>query len=170
MGHYAGRFPNNKKKKQVGASTEEDEFIDIFERDFSLLICLSMSATSTSVWYIDSGVSNHMTSVCKNFTNIIENDVDLDVYHGNDSKVKEFGHGIVSFQREFQWPMVVRDVLYVPRLVKSLISVFAIEENQYEVIFQDGDVLLHPNGSSLTSTKMIGIRHGKLCRLMFHPS
>jgi hypothetical protein len=62
--------------------------------------------------------------VREHFTNLTENDVDLDVELGNDSKVKAVGHGTISFQREFQQPMVVRDVLYVPGLVKSLISVF----------------------------------------------
>jgi hypothetical protein len=62
MGHYAGQCPN-KKKKQVAASMEVDEFSTKFEKDFSLLVCLSTSATSTSVWYIDSGASCHMTGV-----------------------------------------------------------------------------------------------------------
>jgi hypothetical protein len=113
MGHYAGQCPNKKKKRQVAASAEVDEFTARFEREFSLLICLSMSAASTNVWYIDSGASSHMTGVHEHFTNLTENDVDLDVELGNDSKVKAVGHGTISFQREFQQPMVVRDVLYV---------------------------------------------------------
>jgi hypothetical protein len=38
------------------------------------------------------------------------------------------------------------------------------------VIFRDGKVLLHPKGSSVTTTKVIGIRHGKLYMLMFQPA
>ena len=44
----------------------------------------------------------------------------------------------MSFQREFQQPMVVRDVFYVPRLKKNLISVSTIEDRGYEVVFLDG--------------------------------
>jgi hypothetical protein len=49
MGHYGSEFPNKKKKKQVIVSAEVGEFTARFEREFSLLICISMSATSTSV-------------------------------------------------------------------------------------------------------------------------
>ena len=75
-----------------------------------MLVCHSLRTASTSVWYIDSGTSKHMTSVSENFTDLTESDVDLDVELGNDSKVKAVGRGTVSFQREFQQPMVVRDV------------------------------------------------------------
>ena len=61
MGHYAGQCPN-KKNKQVATSTEVGEFSTKFE-EFSLVVCLSTSATSSNVWYIDSGSSHHMTGV-----------------------------------------------------------------------------------------------------------
>lgn len=97
-----------------------DEFSTQFEREFSSLI--STSVTSTSVWCIDSAISNHMTSLREHFTNLAEGGVDLEVVLGNDTKVKAVGCGTVTFQREFWLPIVVRDVLYVPRLM-NLISV-----------------------------------------------
>lgn len=95
MGHYVSQCPNN-KKKHVAASTEVDEFFTRFEKEFSLLVCLSTSATSTSVWYIDSGVSNHMTGMREHFTDLTESRVDLEVVLGDNSKVKAVGRGIVS--------------------------------------------------------------------------
>jgi transposase InsO family protein len=66
--------------------------------------------------------------------------------------------------------MLLREVLYVPGLKKNLVSVSAIEERGYEVLFRDGQVLLFPKGSSITSTKVIGTRHEKLYKLMFQPT
>ena len=75
-----------------------------------------------------------MTGVRKHFADLTKSDVDLDFELGNDSKIKAVGRGTVSFRRELQQSMVVRDVLYVPGLAKSLMSVSAIEDRGYEVI------------------------------------
>jgi hypothetical protein len=50
------------------------------------------------------------------------------------------------------------------------VLVSTIEDRGYEVLFRDGHVLLYPKGSSITSTKVIGIRHEKLYKLMFQPA
>ena len=55
-----------------------------------MLACLSLSATSTNVWYIDSGASRHMIGVRKHFIDLTESDVDLEVELG-DSNVKVVG-------------------------------------------------------------------------------
>jgi hypothetical protein len=92
------------------------------------------------------------------------------VVFGDESMVKAVGSGTISFQRESQPPLLVRDVLYVPGLKKNLILVSTIEDKGYELVFHDGHVLMYPNGSNITSAKVIGIRHGKLYKLMFHPA
>jgi hypothetical protein len=69
------------------------------------------------------------------------------------------GCGTVSFRRESLPPMTLIEVLYVPGLKKNLVSVSTIEEKGYEVLFHDGQVLLFPKGSSITSTKVTGTRH-----------
>jgi hypothetical protein len=75
----------------------------------------------------------------------------------------------ISFKRESHPPMLVRDVLYVPGLKKNMISMSTIDDKGYEVVCHDGKVLMYPKGSIITSTKVIGIRHEKLYRLMLHP-
>ena len=60
--HYAGQCPN-KKKKQTSASTEVEEFSTKFDKEFSLIACLSLRTTTPDTWYIDSGASCHMTAV-----------------------------------------------------------------------------------------------------------
>jgi hypothetical protein len=126
IGHYAGQCPNRKKKKQGGiaTSTEEDEFASQFEREMSSLVSLSTIQTPSSVWYIDSGASSHMSGVRENFTDLTEIGIKLEIVLGNNTIVRAVGCGIVSFQRELRPPMVFRDVLYVPGMKKNLISVY----------------------------------------------
>jgi hypothetical protein len=95
---------------------------------------------------------------------------DLEVVLGDDRVVKAVGSGTISFQRESQPPMLLRDVLYVPSLKKNLISVSTIEERGYEVLFHDGQVLLFPKGSSITLARVIGTRDEKMYKLKFQPT
>jgi hypothetical protein len=96
-----------------------DEFSTKFEKEFSLATCLSSTSASTSMWYIDSGASCHMTGVREYFTDLSKGDIDLDIELGVDSTVKVVGRGIVSFQRESQQSMRVRKVMYVPGLQRT---------------------------------------------------
>jgi len=58
------------------------------------------------------------------------------------------------------------DALYVPGL-KNLISVSSLEDREYEVVFQGGQVLLYPRGSYIKYAPMIGVHSGRLYRFMF---
>jgi hypothetical protein len=57
-------------------SVEVDYFATRFENEFSLIPCLSSSA-SIGVWYIDSGASTHITRVCDYFPSLKEEEMDL---------------------------------------------------------------------------------------------
>jgi hypothetical protein len=164
FGHYAGQC-SNKKKKQTATSAAVEEFSAKFDKEFSLVVCLSTRTTHSDVWYIDSGASRHMTGVCEHLIDLTQIG-DLEVVLGDDRVVKAVDSGTISFQRESLPPMLLREVLYVPDLKKNLVSISAIEERGYEV-FRDGQVLLFPKGSNITSTKVIGTPHEKLYKLMF---
>jgi hypothetical protein len=88
---------------------------------------------------------------------------------GDNTIVMEVGHGTFSFQRELRPPLVFRDVLYVPRLKKNLISVSSIQDRGFEVSFRGTKVLIHPKGFSVTSGRVIGTREGNLYKLLFQP-
>jgi hypothetical protein len=64
-------------------------------------------------------------------------------------------------------PISFTDVLYVPRMKKNLISVSTLQDRGLEVTFRGTEVLIHPRGSSLASEQVIGVRDGKLFRLLF---
>ena len=54
-------------------------------------------------------------------------------------------------------------------LKKNLISVSTIEYKGYEVTFRGGQVIMYPMGSSIDSSKVIGVWHGKLYKFAFQP-
>jgi hypothetical protein len=136
FGHYAGQCPN-KKKKQTVASAEVEEFSTKFDKEFSLIACLSSRTTTSDTWYIDSGASRHMTTVREHLTDLTQCGY-AEVVLGDDREVKVASCGIVSFRRESLPPMTLTEVLYVPGLKKNLVSVSTIEEKGYEILFHDG--------------------------------
>jgi phosphatidate phosphatase PAH1 len=70
LGHYAGKFPNKKKKKKeidLLASAKVVEFTEKFDKNFSLMACLAgigcLECTCILAWFLDSGSSRHMTGM-----------------------------------------------------------------------------------------------------------
>jgi hypothetical protein len=59
----------------------------------------------------------------------------------------------------------VTNVLWVPKLMRSVLSVSEIEKKGYYVLFRDGHVLFVPRGFSFKSTVVLGVREGNLYRL-----
>jgi hypothetical protein len=127
FGHYARQCPN-KKKKQIAASTEVEEFSTKFDKEFFLIACLSSRTTTPDTWYIDSGASHHMTAVCEHLIDLTQCG-DVEVVIGYDREVKVAGCGTVSFRRESLPPMTLTEVLYVPGLKKNLVSVSILEDH-----------------------------------------
>lgn len=109
-----------------------------FEENFSLIACLSSSMT-TGVWYRDSGTSCHMTRVHEFFTRLRDKDIDLHVEMGNDAKYKAADRGVVAFQRYSSKPLIVTELLYIPRLTKNLLSISSLEDRGYVETFYKGN-------------------------------
>ena len=151
------------------ASADVDDFASTFEREFSLIACLSACSGSSRDWYIDSGASTHMIGVREVFFEITERDVDVKVELGDDMVVRAVGRGTVAFQRDCRPPPRFRDVCYVLGLEKNLISVSTIEDRGLEVLFRGGRVYILPRGANFASAKVIGTRIGKLYKLDFQP-
>eukprot|EP00253_Pinus_taeda_P032489 PITA_32489 len=99
MGHCVVQCPNKKGKMKQGvaASVDVDDFATIFDSECALVASLATHVTSSHAWFIDSGASYNMTGDREHFTSLLEDDVDLEVVHGDNSKVKATGMGTVSF-------------------------------------------------------------------------
>ena len=88
---------------------------------------------------------------------------------GDDTTIMVVGCGTISFRGDPCDSMVVRDVFYVPRLKKKLISVSMSKARGLVVLFQDGHVLVYPKGVSDTIVVVIGVHCGKIHNLTFYP-
>ena len=95
-----------------------EEFSSKFDREFSLVTCLATCSVSSSIWYIDSGVSSHMTGVREFFTELNERGVSVEVELGDDRIVRAVGRGTVSFQRESRHPLRFQEA-YCPRATEE---------------------------------------------------
>jgi hypothetical protein len=114
------RSVSYKNKKQTTNSTVVEEFSTKFDKECSLVVCLSMRTTHSNMWYIDNHASLHIIGVRENLTFLTQIG-DVEVVLGDDWMVKEVGCGTVSFQRDSFPPMLLRQVLYVPSLKKNLV-------------------------------------------------
>ena len=92
FGHYTVQCLN-KKKKQVAASADMEEFSSKFNREFSLVTCLATCLVSSSVWYIDSGASTHMSGVQECFTKLNDRGVSVEVELGDDRVIRAVDRG-----------------------------------------------------------------------------
>ena len=59
----------------------------------------------------------------------------------------------------------IKDVLYVPRLKKNLLSIFALDAKGMRVAFVDGQVLMWPKRKTIDDATIIGEQEGGLYKL-----
>jgi hypothetical protein len=108
--------------------------------------------------------------VCDSIGIFIQQTHELDIVLGDNQVVSVVGIGTVAFQRESLHPLKLLEVLYVPDLEKNIVSVSCIEDRGYVVTFKDGHVLLYPKGGNISEAKVIGVRYGRMYRMIWEAS
>jgi hypothetical protein len=167
FGHYVGQCPNRRKKKgSTTATTKEIDFQTQFQRECAFLTCCTSVETTPRIWYIDSGALSHMTGYQEHFSDLRDTEVRIEISLGDDRVVTIAGVGTVAFRRDGMLPISFTDVLYVSGMKKNLILVSTLQDRGLEVTFRGTKVPIHPRGSSLASRQVIGVREGKLFRLL----
>jgi hypothetical protein len=121
-------------------STEMDAFAEKFEDEFSLVATLSSSnrlaeLEDSGAWFVDSGSSRHMTGMRSVFLSVSETGSDLHVKNGARTMHAVKGVGCVRFQLESGVSLEVDEVMYVPELKVNLLSISALEDMGYAVMF-----------------------------------
>eukprot|EP00253_Pinus_taeda_P022698 PITA_22698 len=134
LGHYAIVCSEKKNKKgnykPMVASAEIESFSKRFDREFGFMACEARSPAIQCA-------SCHMTGVREYFSELSEGDTDMEIVLGDDNIVRTVGVGTLAFDRGPKAPLKVSDVLYVPGM-KNLISVSALEDRGYGVLFRRG--------------------------------
>eukprot|EP00253_Pinus_taeda_P006310 PITA_06310 len=162
MGHYATNFPLKKSKKGSLEGSEGEALASQFEMDFTLIACM-VSSMMGYVWYLESGVSFHMTDDKKLFSALEEKDLKMHIDMGDDGRYSVSGVGMVDFQREHGAPLALTDAMYAPGLKNNLVSVAMLEDKGYNVVFSKGKAFLRH--IAMGQTKRIGIRVKNLYKL-----
>jgi hypothetical protein len=136
-GQLATNYPQKRKNKKVVGATTSEALVSQFELDFSLIACMESSA-SGSVWYLDSGVSFHMTGDKESSSDLEEKDLRMHIEMGDDGRYNATGIGTITFQRESGKPFQLEIFMHVLGLKKNLVSVAMLEDRGYDVVFSDG--------------------------------
>jgi hypothetical protein len=134
-----------------------------------LVSSLSGIVSRSGTWLVDSGATCHMKGARELFERFIESDLDMYVELGMGIMHAVHGSGSMSFWMESGDVLRMTNVLWVPKLKRSVLSVSMIEEKGYAVLFQDGHVLFMPKGYSLDTIVVLGVRESNLYRIKGKP-
>ncbi|KAD6795397.1 hypothetical protein E3N88_06293 [Mikania micrantha] len=73
-------------------------------------------------WYMDTGATSHMTNSTGNFTSYFNKSLFRNIIVGNGSTIPIQGTGHHTLTHPYP-PLILRDILHVPNIIKNLISV-----------------------------------------------
>ena len=121
-----------------------------------LVSTLTGTISHESDWLVDSGASKHMLGCKELFINMFEHDLPHKAKLGDDYQYPIKGSGEASYKLDYGKSLKMKDVLYVPGLKKSLLSISALDEKQMRVAFVDGQVLMWPKGKTIDDAIVIG--------------
>jgi hypothetical protein len=154
----------------ASAKAQADEFVKKFQQTKFLLVSrTSLDTISVGAWLIDNGATCHMTGARELFKSFIESDSDMHVELGMGTKHAIKRSGTVSFWMESSSVLRVTNVLWVPELMRSVLSVSAIEKKGFDILFQDAQVLIKPRGFNSDTTVVFGVRESNLYKLKGQP-
>ena len=82
----------------------------------------------------------------------------MDIELCDNAKYNAAGLGTIAFRRGSDDLLEVKDVLYVPRLKKNMLSTSQMEDKGMVVTFVGGRVLMYSRGASSHFAKVIRVR------------
>jgi hypothetical protein len=107
----------------------------MFQREILLVISLSDTVSNKGIWLVDSGASCNMKGARELFDSFTETGSNLCVELGMGTKHAVRGSGIVSFNLESGEVLRMSNVLWVPKIRRSVLSVSEIERKGYNILF-----------------------------------
>ena len=161
-GHWAKDCKRPKKKKEQHT---ERAHIATAGSHSVFWTAPNSNGKERSIWYVDSGASQHMSCQKDCMQNYTDFPIPEKVYLGDNRTVEAHGKGTVWLKVKSvdgYKPAELSDVLYVPNLAKNLFSVSAVTKKGLTMVFDDGKcAILDSNGTIMGS----GNTDGKLFML-----
>jgi GAG-pre-integrase domain len=113
-----------------------------------LLASKEADSNNESVWYLNTGASNHMCGYKHMFTEI-EEIVEGHVSFGDASKVKVKGQGEILIQCKDVNEMFISNVYYVPNMKSNILSLGQLLERGYTVFMKERTLYLRDQDNQL---------------------
>ncbi|KAL4560614.1 hypothetical protein LXL04_032767 [Taraxacum kok-saghyz] len=130
FGHFQYECPDWEKKANYVEADDNEELL--------LMACTEpKKANEETIWYLDSGCSNHMTGNKHWFFQLNE-DFRHSVKMGTDLKILVKGKGNIRIEVE-GITQVISEVYYVPELKNNLLSCGQIQEKGLAVLMQNNE-------------------------------
>lgn len=96
-----------------------------------------LMTAANGLWYLDTGVSSHMTGEKKAFANLDEA-VHGTVRFDDGSVVSIHGRGTVAFCYLTDDQHVLSNVYHIPSLCNNIVSLGQLNENGCKIVIEDG--------------------------------
>ena len=118
-----------------------------------LLLHRKNDSQDDHMWYLDTGVSNHMTSKRAFFHRIDEN-LKGRVKFGDGSTIPYEGKGNISVTLKTGEVLIIPNVLYLPDLKTNILSLGKLDDQGCKTILSNGFLMVHDKSDRLlTKTK-----------------
>lgn len=130
VGHFAKECRIEKKVEETTNLVTEDE------EGFLLMAHNEVNTDNDTVWYLDSGASNHMCGN-KHLFKEMRKVEDGHVSFGDASKIEVKGQGTVCYLQKDGLVGSIQDVYYVPDLKTNILSMGQLMEKGYSVLLRD---------------------------------
>ena len=164
-GHYARDF--YKRKADAKNSETENRAVGNFVADANASDEVALKSSlkcNEDNWWIDSGASQHMTHDKKGFSNYVKFEEPVHVKLADNSILQCYGKGSVHLavnNGDEKINIVLKDVLYVPRLQNKLFSLPSVIDKGATVQFKGKQCEIVIDEKRFD----IGHKHGKLYKL-----
>ncbi|GKC36157.1 retrotransposon protein, putative, unclassified, partial [Tanacetum coccineum] len=165
-GHYAGECTNPRRERShennliqehddnepaLLLSSVNDEVGEVFLNEENVSPELRKPGDGvkrSSMWYLDTGASNHMTGDKHKFRDLNKTTQGY-VKFGNESKVRIEGKGSIVFQCKNGEHRKLDEVYYIPDLCSNIISLGQLAEGGDEIKIKDPFLWVHDEAGKL---------------------
>ena len=155
-GHFAYKCRNAKRPREDRAYVAEATptvvmtsslLMAVVEEVSDLLLHGSEGASSDpTLWYLDTGATNHMTGRREFFRNLDESTTGS-VKFGDNSRIKIGGKGEIEVNQRDGSILCLKNVMFVPMLEANILSLGRLDEEGYWMIMGEGKpIIFNPNG------------------------
>lgn len=160
MGHLARDCRSRRRVEETSNFALESEsnsgpLAPKSNEGFLLMAQKEEDAESDTMWYLDSGASNHMCGH-KHLFKELKTVEDGHVSFGDASKVKVEGKGTICFLQKKGVVGSIEGVYYVPNLKANILSLGQLTEKGYSILMEDRNLQLKDKTGRLVALVEMG--------------